>query len=150
MLTKPTSQVTDLVNFLKGELGIGEATIVDVTFVDEDTMTELHMRYMGLSGPTDVLSFPATDVANGPVDAQGLQDEPALGDIVICPDFIESNTQSDKTRMNVDACVIHAMLHLIGHNHADETSRLLMMSEQERLLEIWREQIEGLGVSDHQ
>jgi probable rRNA maturation factor len=65
MLTKPAPQVTKLVDFLKGELGIDQNTIVDVTFVDEDVMAELHMRYMGLPGPTDVLSFPATDVVNG-------------------------------------------------------------------------------------
>jgi probable rRNA maturation factor len=80
-------------------------------------MAELHMRYMGLPGPTDVLSFPATDVANGPIDPVGLQDEPILGDIVICPDFIESNSPSKPTQMNIDARVIHAMLHLIGHDH---------------------------------
>ena len=117
MLTKPPPDMTDLVEFLKGELGIAEATAVDVTFVDEHVMAELHMRYMGLPGPTDVLSFPATDVAHGPVDPQGLQDEPTLGDIVICPDFIESNTRSEPTQMNIDACVIHGMLHLLGQDH---------------------------------
>jgi probable rRNA maturation factor len=117
MLTKPAPQVTKLVDFLKGELGIDQNTIVDVTFVDEDVMAELHMRYMGLPGPTDVLSFPATDVVNGLVYSTNLQDEPTLGDIVICPAFIERGTASDSAQMNIDACVIHGMLHLIGHDH---------------------------------
>jgi probable rRNA maturation factor len=138
MLTKPTPQVTDLVNFVKRELGIAEATAVDVTFVDEDVMAELHMRYMGLPGPTDVLSFPATDVAKGPVDPKGLQDEPTLGDIVICPDFIDSNNQSDQTQMDIDACVIHGMLHLIGHDHGDEHSRSAMNDQENRLANRWR------------
>jgi probable rRNA maturation factor len=137
MLTKPTPQVTDLVNFLKGELGIAEATAVDVTFVDEEVMAELHMRYMGLPGPTDVLSFPATDVAHGPVDPQGLHDEPTLGDIVICPAFVAHNAQSQPTQMNINACVIHAMLHLIGHDHQAEGAAKFMDSKEEALIKLW-------------
>jgi len=137
MLTKTTPQVTDLVNFLKGELGIAEATAVDVTFVDEGAMAELHMRYMGLPGPTDVLSFPATDIAHGPVDPPGLQDEPTLGDIVICPDFIASNTHSEPTQMNIDACVIHGVLHLIGHDHGDARSRTAMNDQEIQLANHW-------------
>jgi len=138
MLTKPAPDVTDLVEFLKGELGIAEATSVDVTFVDQDSMAELHMRYMGLPGPTDVLSFPATDVANGPVDPTSLRHEPTLGDIVICPDFVESNTQSEPSQMNIDACVIHAMLHLIGHDHGDALSRTAMNDQEIDLANRWR------------
>ena len=140
MLTKPTPDMTDLVEFLKAELGIAEATAVDVTFVDEEVMAELHMRYMGLPGPTDVLSFPATDVANGPVDPKNLQGQPMLGDIVICPDFIESNTRSEPTRMNIDACVIHGMLHLIGHDHQTELGAEFMTYQEEVLTKAWKNQ----------
>jgi probable rRNA maturation factor len=137
MLTKPSPQVTDLVNFLKGELGIAEATSVEVTFVNENVMTELHMRYMGLPGPTDVLSFPATDVAYGPVDPQGLQDEPTLGDIVICPAFIESNSRSGPTQMNINACVIHGMLHLVGFGHESIVMRSQMLNKEQELEQAW-------------
>jgi probable rRNA maturation factor len=138
MLTKPALQVTELVDFLKGELGIGQNTIVDVTFVNEGVMAELHMRYMGLPGLTDVLSFPTTDVTDGPVDPVGLQGEPILGDIVICPDFIESTSQSDQTQMNIDACVIHAMLHLVGHDHGDARSCTAMNNQEIELANRWR------------
>jgi probable rRNA maturation factor len=138
ILTKPAPQVTELVNFLKGELGIAEATSVEVTFVNENVMTELHMRYMGLPGPTDVLSFPSTDVANGPVDPTSLQDQPMLGDIVICPDFIESNTQSESTQMIIDACVIHAILHLIGHDHQTAADAEFMVAQETELTKLWK------------
>jgi probable rRNA maturation factor len=146
MLTKPSPQVTDLVNFLKGELGIAEATSVEVTFVNENVMTELHMRYMGLPGPTDVLSFPATDVAHGPVDPQGLHDEPTLGDIVICPAFVAHNAQSQPTQMNINACVIHAMLHLIGHDHHVEVGTEFMVSQEAVLTELWKSEQARQGV----
>jgi len=137
MLTKPTPQVTDLVNLLKGELGITEATAVDVTFVDEEVMAELHVRYMGLPGPTDVLSFPVTDVANGPVDPQGLKGEPTLGDIVICPDFIASNTQSEPTQMNIDACIVHGTLHLLGYDHQNNADAATMSRAENQSMRLW-------------
>jgi probable rRNA maturation factor len=127
-------------------MGIGQNTIVDVTFVNEDVMAELHMRYMGLPGPTDVLSFPATDVRGGPVDPKSLQDEPTLGDIVICPAFIVSNAQSQPTQMNIDACVIHAMLHLIGHDHHVEVGTEFMVSQEAVLTELWKSEQARQGV----
>lgn len=135
MLTKPTPQVTDLVNLLKGELGIAEATAVDVTFVDEEVMAELHVRYMGLPGPTDVLSFPVTDVANGPVDPQGLKGEPTLGDLVICPAFIARNSRGEPTQISVEECVIHGVLHLLGYDHQKEpdAKRMSLLEEQLKL-----------------
>jgi probable rRNA maturation factor len=131
-------QIADLVDFLKGELGIEESIIVDVTFVDADVMADLHIRYMGLMGPTDVLSFPATDVVNGLVYSTSLQDEPTLGDIVICPAFIERGTASDSAQMSIYACVIHAMLHLIGHDHGDAPSRAVMKNQETKLATHWR------------
>lgn len=137
MLTKLAPDVTDLVEFLKAELGIAEATAVDVTFVDEDAMTQLHMRYMGLPGPTDVLSFPATDVANGPVDPKNLQGQPMLGDIVICPDFIASNTHSEPTQMNIDACIVHGTLHLLGYDHQNNADAAAMSRLENQLTRVW-------------
>jgi probable rRNA maturation factor len=126
------------VNFLKAELGISEATAIDVTFVDENVMTELHMRYMGLPGPTDVLSFPALDVSNGPIDPETLKDEPTLGDIVICPNFIQSNSPSEPTQMNINACVIHGMLHLTGHEHQTEVDTEFMVTQEMALTKLWK------------
>jgi len=137
MLTNLAPDVTDLVEFLKAELGIAEATAVDVTFVDEDAMTQLHMRYMGLPGPTDVLSFPATDVANSPVDPKNLQGQPMLGDIVICPDFIASNTHSEPTQMNIDACIVHGTLHLLGYDHQNNADAAAMSRLENQLTRVW-------------
>jgi probable rRNA maturation factor len=133
-----THDTTSLMDFCRQQLGLPAGISVDVTFVEEPIMTDLHVRYMGLPGPTDVLSFPAIDVANGLVDPQSLQDEPTLGDIVICPDFIESNTRSEPTQMNIDACVIHGMLHLIGHDHQTASDAKIMFEKQEALMLSWQ------------
>jgi probable rRNA maturation factor len=130
--------MTDLVEFLKAELGIAKATTVDVIFVNEDVMAELHMRYMGLPGPTDVISFPAIDVAKGPVDPRGWQDEPTFGDIVICSDFIERTTGDALGGENIGTYVIHGFLHLLGYDHQTATDAKVMFEKQEALMLSWQ------------
>jgi probable rRNA maturation factor len=100
-------------------------------------MAELHMRYMGLPGPTDVLSFPSNDAVNRPVDPESLQDELTLGDIVICPDFIESNTHSEPTQMSVDACIVHGTLHLLGYDHQNDADAATMSRLENQLVRGW-------------
>jgi probable rRNA maturation factor len=137
MLTKSEPQVTELVDFVKGELGIPEAMAVNVTFVDEDVMTDLHVRYRGLPGPTDVLSFSIMDVTDGPVDPKGLRDQATLGVIVIYRAFIARNAQSQLAPINIDAYVIHAMLHLMDHNQKDAVMRSRMLDKEEELAKAW-------------
>src|SRR5947209_4823206 len=47
---------------------------LSVSFVDDDEMSELHHRYAGEDGPTDVLSFPMDEL-----DVEGTR---ILGDVV--------------------------------------------------------------------
>ena len=66
---------------------------LSVLLVDEPAMTELHMRYMGEPGPTDVLAFPMDEIRPpqpGGTHADHNSTEPPeipglLGDVVICP-----------------------------------------------------------------
>ena len=50
--------------------------------MDPDPIAELHMRWMSLEGPTDVMSFPMDELRPG--DGKTVM-EGVLGDIVICP-----------------------------------------------------------------
>jgi probable rRNA maturation factor len=130
-------QIVRLVNFCRQQLGLPTNISIDVTFVGEAIMSDLHIRHMGLSGSTDVLSFPSTDVANGPVDPTSLQGQSMLGDIVICPSFVARNAQFHPTKMNIDACVIHAMLHLIGHDHFELHGQRNMSSLEHLISSSW-------------
>ena len=58
-----------------------------MVLLDTAAMADLHMRWMDLPGPTDVMSFPMDELEPG-----GRPDAPEpgpsmLGDIVLCPDF---------------------------------------------------------------
>src|SRR6478609_6509972 len=51
--------------------------------VDEPAMEVLHVQWMDLPGPTDVMSFPMDELRPGREGEE--PDEGVLGDIVLCP-----------------------------------------------------------------
>jgi probable rRNA maturation factor len=96
---------------------------LSVSFVTDEEMTDLHLRYLGEEGPTDVLSFPQDDDASeGPR---------LLGDVVIAPSVAARNNPDDPTA-ELRLLLVHGILHLLGHDHDDETERAAMWSRQGR------------------
>ena len=81
--------------------------------VDEPTIAEFNVRYLGKSGPTDVLSFPIDGV--GP--AAGPRE---LGDVVIC---------REHTTDLVEA-VVHGVLHLCGYDHETDDGEMLALQDR--------------------
>lgn len=106
------------------EEGIVTDTTVSVAVVGDRKMAELHQKYMGLSGTTDVLSFPYVDQASNPHPAGARYVMPAesgiiLGDIVISyPQVVkqakEKNVLIDE---EVKFLVLHGLEHLLGRHH---------------------------------
>jgi probable rRNA maturation factor len=98
---------------------------VSVSFVTPDEMAELHERYLGEAGPTDVLSFP--------LDADDRDEDGVrvLGDVVIAPEIAARNNQDDPTA-EMRLLLVHGILHLLGHDHEGESERRAMWRLQER------------------
>jgi ssRNA-specific RNase YbeY (16S rRNA maturation enzyme) len=40
--------------------------------------------------------------------------------------------------MNINACVIHAMLHLIGHDHQTAADTEFMVAQETELTRLWK------------
>ena len=79
--------LADVATFVLREMDIHPSAEVTVSVVDVPTMSELHLRWMGLEGPTDVMSFPMDELTPnmGRPDSAGFG--PAmLGDIILCPE----------------------------------------------------------------
>jgi probable rRNA maturation factor len=96
---------------------------LSVSFVTEEEMTDLHARYLGEEGPTDVLSFGQDDDApEGPR---------LLGDVVIAPAVAARNNPDDPAA-ELRLLLVHGILHLLGHDHDDEADRVAMWSRQDR------------------
>jgi probable rRNA maturation factor len=124
----------------------GEAEL-SLLFVDEAAIAELNKRFMDAEGPTDVLAFPIDDpvVAGRWPDAGTAgpdRDDPEpgdlpllLGDVVVCPAVAERQAPDHAGSYDDEMAllVVHGVLHVLGHDHAepDETA---VMQERERVL----------------
>jgi probable rRNA maturation factor len=107
----------------------GELTL---TFIDEADMAELNAEHMGKPGPTDVLSFPLDDHDHDGAHEPSPGVPMLLGDIVICPavaaaQFAEhAGTFDDEIAL----LVVHGILHILGHDHAQTGDAEVMRSRE--------------------
>jgi probable rRNA maturation factor len=110
---------------LAREVLIGEGVSgseLSLSFVTEAEIADLHRRYLGEEGPTDVLSFPLDGRDPLPADVPR-----QLGDLVICP----ARAEADGTAL--DVLMVHGALHLLGWDH--ETDAGEMLDRQAAVLE---------------
>ena len=102
------------------QTGFGSDAELTLRIVGEPEMRDLNNRYRKVSGPTNVLSFPANLPAH-----LGL---PLLGDIVVCAPLVEKEAgeQGKAVQAHWAHLLVHGTLHLLGHDHVDDTEALLM------------------------
>ncbi len=128
---------------------IGERrTSVSLTFVRDPEMRALNREHRGKDAPTDVLSFPLfppeafdrsgvtrpvgwRNVGRVGVDAP----ERMLGDIVVSVDTARRQAAEYDAPLarEVQRLLIHAVLHLAGHDHLEPGERAAMEAEERRL-----------------
>ncbi len=97
---------------------------LSLSFVTETEIADLHERYLGEKGPTDVLSFPLDDED----EHDGVR---VLGDVVIAPSVAAANNPEDPTG-ELRLLIVHGILHLLGHDHMEDAARSSMWTRQER------------------
>jgi probable rRNA maturation factor len=105
----------------------GELTL---TFVDRDDIAELNGEHMGKDGPTDVLSFPMDDEPMTGVPT-------LLGDVVISPAVAAEQFTDHAGTFDDELAllVVHGILHVLGHDHAEPDETSVMRSRELDLLE---------------
>jgi probable rRNA maturation factor len=133
-----------LARFALDQMRIHPLAELSVLLVDEAAMSELHERWMGEPGPTDVLSFPMDELR--PPQPGGKPDEseePALlGDVVLCPQVAaeQAKKAGHSTQDELELLTVHGILHLLGYDHAEPEEHTEMFGLQGDLLSQWREQ----------
>ena len=107
----------------------GVAGEMNLLFVGEAAMAELNEAHMGHEGPTDVLSFPIDGAAAGP--------DGFVGDVVVCPAVARRNAPDHAGTYNdeVALLVVHGVLHLLGHDHAEDDEAAVMRAREVAHLE---------------
>lgn len=123
--------------FVLDRLRIHPQAELSVVLVDEPAMTDLHVRWMDLEGPTDVMSFPMDELRPTKDDEE--PEEGLLGDVVICPSVAEKQARAagHRTEDEIALLLTHGILHLLGYDHAEPEEHAEMFGLQARLLAEW-------------
>ena len=111
----------------EGESVDSELTIV---LTNDARLQELNRDYLGIDAPTDVLSFPASELD----PETGAR---YIGDILISIARAESQATAagHSLESEVQLLVVHGVLHLLGHDHAEALEKARMWKAQAEVLE---------------
>jgi probable rRNA maturation factor len=110
----------------------------DLTIVltDDVQLRELNREYLRIDAPTDVLSFPASE-SDPETGAR------YIGDILISMPYAarSAGKGGHGLESEVQLLVVHGVLHLLGHDHAEADEKTRMWKAQAEILE-------SLGLGD--
>ncbi len=105
----------------------GELTVV---LTGDGELRKLNREYLGIDAPTDVLSFPSSEI-----DPETRASY--LGDVLISLQRAEAQAKAagHPLEAEVQLLVIHGVLHLLGYDHARPEDKRRMWSAQAKALE---------------
>ena len=142
-----------LARMVMEEQGVRGDAELSMLFVDEKAMSDLNERFLGRTGPTDVLAFPMDDEliesgrqpdqgGRGPGSPAEPSDAPILvGDVVICPRVAERQAREHVISLDdeMTLLVVHGVLHLLGFDHEEEEEATVMERRERELMMRFRE-----------
>jgi len=132
-------ELVSVAKFVLAKMDVNPGSELSMVLLDTAAMADLHMRWMDLPGPTDVMSFPMDELEPG-----GRPDAPEpgpsmLGDIALCPEFAAEQAAAAGHSLGQELALltVHGVLHLLGYDHAEPDEEKEMFALQRRLLEEW-------------
>ncbi|MCI1675478.1 MAG: rRNA maturation RNase YbeY [Ancrocorticia sp.] len=127
-------EISALATYVLDQMRVHPQADLNVLLVDEAAMERLHIEWMDLTGPTDVLSFPMDELRPAPIGEE--PKEGILGDVVVCPHVAarQALQAGHSTAEEILLLVTHGILHLLGYDHAEEAEREEMFALQRTLL----------------
>ena len=103
---------------------------LSIILTNDARLHELNLNYLGIDAPTDVLSFPAseTDPETG---------ARYLGDVLISMPRAQAQAEAagHPVEAELQLLVVHGVLHLLGHDHAEVEEKVRMWQAQAQILE---------------
>jgi len=106
---------------------------LSILLSDDEAVRKLNLQWRNIDKPTNVLSFPAEEIAVG--QAAGM----LLGDIVLGQETLarEAAEESIKFNDHFSHLVVHGFLHLFGYDHQnDDDARIMEQIEREALAKL--------------
>ena len=109
---------------------------VSVLYTDDKFISELNLRYRGVEGPTDVLSFALKEDEDqdGEVPLEDMPD--VLGDIVVSLETAARQAEAERKTLEQEVALLlaHATLHLLGYDHDEPEKEAVMWKRQGEIL----------------
>jgi probable rRNA maturation factor len=100
---------------------------LSVALVGDARMSDLHKRFMGIAGPTDVLTFPTETDS---------RDRVTSGEVVVC--VPEAKRQAGARKIPVQhellLYALHGMLHLLGYDDRTDRAFRVMHHTEDALM----------------
>src|SRR4051794_27111429 len=100
---------------------------LSVALVGDQRMAELHQRFMGLPGPTDVLTFPLDEDGRGRVTS---------GEVVLCVPEARRRARQHGVSVQQELLLyaLHGMLHLCGFDDRTDAGFAAMHRTEDQIL----------------
>ncbi len=112
-----------------------------VVLADDEQLQDLNREFRDIDAPTDVLSFPSSE--SDPETGRRY-----LGDILISVQRAEEQAAAGghPLEAEIQLLVVHGVLHLLGHDHAEVEEKARMWAAQAEVLA--RLGLSGIKISE--
>ncbi|TNE35645.1 MAG: rRNA maturation RNase YbeY [Alphaproteobacteria bacterium] len=110
----------------------GAVVEVSIVLTNDAAIQKLNLAYRGKDTPTNVLSFPDTELSEAELRTAAALEEPLLlGDIVMARETLmrEAKKQEKALSDHLAHLLVHGLLHLVGYDHIEDNEA----EEMERL-----------------
>jgi probable rRNA maturation factor len=147
--TVDEASLTQVARFVLDTMGVNPLAELSIVLLDTDAMAALHLQWMDLPGPTDVMAFPmdgadltpergGADVG-GPASTDPRMGEALLGDVLLCPEVARAQAKAagHSTDAELQLLCAHGILHLLGYDHSEPDEEREMFELQARILGAW-------------
>ena len=116
--------------------GVHPDSELNISLLDDEEMSALHLRWMQEDGPTDVLAFPMDEVKPNSATLGPAM----LGDIALCPNYANKNAIKVHSSLQdeLELLTVHGVLHLLGYDHMEADEKEVMFALQDKYLVEWR------------
>lgn len=116
-----------LASFILETEGALGAWQIAVALISDDALQSLHLQFMGVDEPTDIMTFPYGDGTPG-------------GDLAISADHAQARAAEwgHSPTEEIEFLIAHGVLHLLGWQDSRPDQREGMLARQEELVHQWR------------
>ncbi|RJQ80477.1 rRNA maturation RNase YbeY [Pseudonocardiaceae bacterium YIM PH 21723] len=140
-VTVEETSIVAAARFALDRMDVSPLAELSIMLVELDAMEELHVRWMDLPGPTDVMAFPMDELDSARRPDASSSGPALLGDIVLCPAFAKDQAKKAGHALmdELHLLTVHGVLHLLGYDHAEPEEEKEMFGLQNKILGEYQE-----------